>query len=52
MIEKAKEEFEASFFIKAFSIARWAICKERNFYIFRQISSIYENGQIMKKTYT
>jgi len=37
MIEKAKVEFEASFFVKAFSITRWAICKERNGYIFTKV---------------
>jgi len=45
MIENAKVEFEASFFVKAFSITRWAICKERNGYIFRQISPIHENRE-------
>ena len=42
MIDKAKIEFEDSFFIKAFGIAGWAICKERNDYIFRQISPLHE----------
>jgi hypothetical protein len=43
MIDKAKMELEASFFIKAFGIAGSAICKERNDYIFRQISQLHEN---------
>jgi len=43
MIDKAKVEFENSFFIKVFGIAGWAICKERNGYIFRQISLLHEN---------
>jgi hypothetical protein len=45
MIEKAKVEFEASFFVKAFSITRWAIFKERNGYIFRQIRPIQGNRE-------
>jgi hypothetical protein len=43
MIDKAKVEFEDSFVIKVFGTAGWAICKEKNGYIFRQIGLKHKN---------